>query len=61
MDSFVKNTLCFLPRFKTKNDQTPWSHSHVVWLPDVDAILLILEELDLGIFPTETILFEQKY
>lgn len=62
MDSFVKNTLCFLPpSFKTENDQTLWIHSHVVWVPDVDAILLMLEELDLGIPPTKTILFEQKY
>lgn len=32
----------------------------MVWVPDVDAILLMLEKLDLGIPPTETILFERK-
>lgn len=39
--------------FKNKELPNPVEPSHVVWVPDVGAILFILGEMELGILSTE--------
>ena len=51
VDSFPRNTLYFLSHcFKTKNGHSV-KPSHVVWVPDVDAVLFMLKELEFRYSP----------